>query len=169
MKKLLFAIVLSVVAFLTTNVFYGLPDKIFPYTPPGYHEVYEQEWDGRSNPIVPTGEMDFYPGGHNAIIFRGLLVPFLLIYIAYTTGKLIYYSEHTFFYVFFYTALLSLILHNVAWLFKSTAWSWSGFLQYSCFVLGAISLVISFVARGIIKDDIKKMAEAKLRAFFSGD
>jgi hypothetical protein len=148
------AFVFFLLAIATTGELYTLPKNIFPYSPPGYYEVYEQEWDGRSNPVVPTGEYEFHEGGYGDVLFKNIISSVLLCYIAYRTGRLLLLIDlcsngdyvPTFF-AFWYFGAGCLILYNFGWISRATTWHYAGVLSVILFIFSAITFIISlFVA-----------------------
>ncbi len=144
-------------AIVTTGKLYTLPKAIFPYSPPGFHEAYEQEWDGRSNPVVPTGGYQYYTGGYSDILFRNVISSILLCYIAYRTGRILlvidcYSTNHisTFLY-FWYSGTGSLSLYNFGWICRATAWEYARALSLILFILSVITFIISIL---VVPSDI---------------
>lgn len=138
-------------AIVTTGKLYTLPKETFPYSPAGYHEVYEQEWDGRSNPVVPTGDYESHIGGYSDILFRNVISSVLLCYIAYRTGRILLVIDHystnhvsTFLY-FWYSGTGTLSLYNLGWICRATAWENARALSIILFILSAITFVISLL------------------------
>jgi len=144
------AFVFFLLAIATTGKLYTLPKKIFPYSPPGYYEVYDQELDGRSNHAVPTGEYEFSIGGYSDVLFRNIISSVLLCYIAYRTGRILLLIDHyssnyvsTFFH-FWYFGTGSLILYNLGWIARATSWHYVGALSVILFIFSAIAFFVSF-------------------------
>jgi hypothetical protein len=131
----------------TTSKLYNLPQNIFPYSPPGDYEIYEQEWDGRSNPVVPTGEYEFSEGGYGDILFKNIISSILLCYIAYGIGKMSAIDHEATVILFWHFSASSLILYNLGWICKLAHWPYIEVLSIILFVCSVIAFLASFFIR----------------------
>jgi hypothetical protein len=135
---------------VTTGKLYTLPKEVFPYSPPGYYEVGEREWDGRSNPIVHTGEYEFCEGGYGDILFKNVISSALLCYIAYRVGRLslmCLVDNYAPVEVFWLFGAGSLILYNMGWICRLTHWPYVGALSIILFICSGIAFFISLFVR----------------------
>lgn len=134
------------IAIGSIGALYSLPKEVFPYSPPGYYEVYEQDWDGRSNPVVSTGEYEFSEGGYSDVLYKNIISSILLCYIAYKIGRMSVWGSidnYTSALLFWHYSVGGLILYNLGWICRTWHLPYIKIISIILFICSAFALVIS--------------------------
>lgn len=79
--------VLSLTALGVLGVFYNLPLSSFPYQEPGYHQVYDLDYDESGGEAFPSGEYEWSRGGSSAPLYQSLVPSFLLVWFSFQAGR----------------------------------------------------------------------------------